>query len=185
LWVIFFYGIINFLINILQYKEFFSPQIDFFFFAAFTFFEYLFFTYFLYLEIKSKTFKRILAYTSCLFILFLLFYNLNAEVRGIDSVPIGIETILIMLFSFRYLYEQMNDTTTLFVYSKPSFWIILGFLIYLSGSFFIYIFANQSREAIKFWYLTNVFSILKTVLFSIAILLNKKTKSKPKIIAFQ
>ena len=87
-------------------------------------------------------------------------------------MPIGFETILILIFSFYYLYEQMNDNQNLFIYSNYSFWVILGFMIYLAGSFFIYIFANQTQEAIKYWYFTNIFSILKDLFFIIALLLN-------------
>jgi hypothetical protein len=98
---------------------------------------------------------------------------------GLDSVPIGVETILILLFSFYYLYEQMNENDTLFVYSKYEFWIVTGFMIYLAGSFFIYIFANQTAEALSYWYFTNIFSILKNILFSIGIFVSwKKAKSK-------
>jgi hypothetical protein len=92
------------------------------------------------------------------------------------SVPIGVETIFILTFSFYYLYEQMNDTTTLFIYNKPPFWIILGIVLYLAGSFFIYLFASYltADELKKFWVITNLFSILKNILFCIAIYINAK-----------
>jgi hypothetical protein len=103
----------------------------------------------------------------------------------LDSVPIGIETISIFIFAFFYFFEQLNDTESLFVYSKPSFWAIIGVILYLAGSFFVYISANQidSKDLGKYWIITNISSIMKNVLFCVTIYIqtnqniNKKFKS--------
>jgi hypothetical protein len=98
-------------------------------------------------------------------------------VKGIDSIPIGVETIIILIFSFYYLYERMNDTTTLFIYNTYQFWIVLAIVLYLAGSFFIYIFASYLRnndEISKYWIITNIFSILKNIFFAIAVYINAK-----------
>jgi hypothetical protein len=146
-------------------------------YAAFTFFEYLSFAYFLFLQIKNNTFKKYMSYLSVMFCIFIVVYSLTVKFKSIDSVPIGIETILIIIFSFYYLYEEMNDTTTLFIYNKPAFWIILGIVLYLAGSFFIYIFASylKQEEVKKYWPITNGFSILKHIFFCIAIYKLSKT----------
>jgi hypothetical protein len=111
---------------------------------------------------------------SILFTFFIITYNLLTHVKAIDSIPIGVECILILIFSFFYLYEQMKDTDSLFIYSTTPFWIILAMMLYLAGSFFIYIYASQlpHKDVAKYWVLTNIFSILKNIFFSIAILVN-------------
>jgi uncharacterized membrane protein YedE/YeeE len=65
----------------------------------------------------------------------------------------------------------MNNTDNLFIYNKYEFWVIIGFLIYLAGSFFIYIYANQldPKFIYNYWFLTNIFYIIKNVLFAIGI----------------
>jgi len=70
----------------------------------------------------------------------------------------------------------MNDTTTLFIYNTYQFWVILGMVLYLAGSFFIYIFASHLRnyDIYKYWFVTNIFSIIKSILFCIAIYVNAK-----------
>lgn len=72
----------------------------------------------------------------------------------------------------------MKDTETLFVYSRYPFWIVLGMMLYLAGSFFIYIYASQlpPKELGKYWVFTNIFSILKNIFFTIAIILNANEK---------
>jgi hypothetical protein len=171
LWVIILYCfLIDFLVNFIIGELGHNP-IKKSFYAAFTFFEYMSFAYFMFLQIKNKKFKKYMTYLSIFFCFFIIIYYLTVKFKTIDSIPIGIETILIIVFAFYYLYEEMNDTTTLFIYNKPSFWIILGIVLYLAGSFFIYIFAGylKQEELDKYWQITNFFSILKHVFFCIAI----------------
>ncbi len=101
--------------------------------------------------------------------------------KNIDSVPIGIETILILIYSFYYFYEQINDTSNLFIYITYQFWIVIGIMIYLAGSFFIYIFANHvDRQTLnQYWFLTNVFYVIKNILFVVAILIHVKQSKNP------
>jgi hypothetical protein len=173
--------IINYLIII------YSNKIT-FLYESFTPIEYLFFSAFLYLTIKNKNIRKYIIGLSILFIIFLIFFYLanKKNTLVIDSVPIGIETILILIYCFYYLYEQMNDVSTMFIYNKYSFWIILGMVIYLSGSFFIYVFANQfSKEINQYWFITNILSILKNIFFAIAIYLNAIDTSKKKFSSIQ
>lgn len=147
-----------------------------FLYSSYTFFEYSLFAACLYNVINNKRFRKFILITSLSFSTFLIIYNLTTKVVGIDSVPIGIETILILIFSFYYFYEQMQDTTNLFIYTRFSFWIVLGMVLYLAGSFFIYIYSSQlsQQEIRKYWIFTNIFSILKNIFFAIAIIVNAK-----------
>ncbi len=110
----------------------------------------------------------------------ILYPYLNSNLETIDSIPIGVETIVILVFSYYYLYEKTNDTSTLYIYSTFPFWIVIGMVIYLSGSFFIYLFAASLTKADvnKYWGLTNVLGLLKNILFAIGIILNSKPTKK-------
>ena len=115
---------------------------------------------------------------SIFFVIFTTAYNIYTNFRSYDSIPIGIETILIFLFSFYYMYEETNDPTNIFLLSKFSFWVIIGFLIYLSGSFFFFIFANGMGEDLlyEYWFITNGFYSVMNVMFIIAVY-NKSKES--------
>jgi len=145
-----------------------------------TFFESLFFAYFFYLTVKKKSLRRaiiitsaLLALTSLSYYVYTYYYAYGVLRRTVhlDSVPIAIETIAIFLFSFFYFFEQINDTENLFVYNTPSFWGVLGILIYLAGSFFVYISANSIslQQLLQYWIITNIASIIKNIFFVIAI----------------
>ncbi|HEU0109771.1 MAG TPA: hypothetical protein VFQ73_02795 [Flavisolibacter sp.] len=158
-------------------------------YPVFTFVETLFFAWFFYhilekISLKKKVRIITMLFSAGLLIYYYYTYYVLALRLQLDSVPIGVETILIFLFSFFYFFEQMNDTTSLFIYSKPSFWAVLGILLYLSGSFFIYIFANQisAKELAKYWVITNIASIVKNLLFVIALYIqaNQYLKKPPR-----
>jgi hypothetical protein len=146
--------------------------------AFFTLLEYSIFTFFLWFNIKNKWFRKIIVVSSIIFLFASTYYNIRTNFLQIDSVPIGIETILVLIFSFYYLYEQMNDTKTLFIYTQYQFWIVIGFMIYLAGSFFVFIYASQVEPDLikQYWFLTNVFYVLMNSVFVIGILVNKKKK---------
>lgn len=176
MWTIISYCLYSFIINILLDKHALPLKLSLFTYSSFTAFEYCFFTYFMYSKINNGGFKRLILVLSSAFIIFSSIYYFLERGETIDSIPIGIETIFVLLYCFYYLYEQMKNTDTLFIYNTSTFWVVVGLMIYLSGSFFIYIFANQSKEALHYWYFTNIFSILKDILFVLAIVINARTK---------
>lgn len=185
LWVIILYSIYIYLTDLgLLYLDHIQSRV--FLYSSFTFFEYLFFVCALFIFIKNKIFKKIIIAISILFTAFIIIYNLSTKIQGIDSIPIGVEAILILVFSFYYLYEQMKDTESLFIYSRSSFWIVLAMVLYLAGSFFIYIYASQLPDdaVARYWIFTNVFSILKNIFFTIAIIINSKHSVKKRSVNY-
>lgn len=168
------YVLLNFIIN---YLVAITNATNALLYEGLTLMEYLLFALFVYVLLKSSKFKLAIIIVSIVYVAFYVIYSLLHKASFLAvSVPIGVETIFILIFSFYYLYEQMNDTFTLFIYTKPAFWIILGIILYLAGSFFVYIFASYLSKAdlAKFWIITNLFSILKNIFFCIAIWINAK-----------
>lgn len=150
-------------------------------YTLYTLVEYTFFAWFFWLQIKNEKFKKGIIASTVGFTIFLTVYFFYVKYFSIDTIPIGVETILILIFSFYYLYEQMNDPSSLFIYNKYPFWIIAGLMIYLAGCFFIYIFAYQVDQNVlnQYWLLTNVFTIIRNLLVLIAILVYVKQQKNP------
>ena len=86
-------------------------------------------------------------------------------------MPVGIETILILVYTFIYFQQYFNENRTTYIYNDPNFWIIVGILIYLGSSFFFNILANEVSK--DYWHLTFIPEIIKNVLFSLSIILYK------------
>lgn len=159
-----------------------SYQVDYYIYGLFTLIEYTVFTLFILMNLEKRDFKRLIIYISLAFATFNVYHTISSNHRGLDSIPIGIETILIFLYCFYYLYTQMSDLGDVFIYSKYQFWVIVGFMVYLGGSFFIYIFFNilDRKIVLEYWFLTYVFYIIKNILFAIGISLYGKQKQSKK-----
>lgn len=107
------------------------------------------------------------------FILFALVdYFFLSESDSFDSVAIGIESIIILIFCIYYLYLQIKGANNLMIYSTFNFWIIITFLIYFAGTFFLYIMTenmvNNVSFQIQYLIINSCFSILKNILLSVA-----------------
>ncbi|MFL5745241.1 MAG: hypothetical protein ACJ751_11275 [Niastella sp.] len=140
------------------------------FLSTYTLVEFFLFSYFIWLIIEGRMFKKVIATVSTLFIIFICYYFFTTKWNFFDSVPVACESILIFTFSLYYLFEQINKPRVLFIYNTSMFWVILGFLVYLAGSFFIYTFVDEidSRDIGKFWFITFIFNTIKNLFFSIA-----------------
>ncbi len=158
--------------------------------SCYTFFEYLVFATIFWVNFPQKNFRRLILVLSTAFLIFQLIYVLTVDVRAIDSVPIGIETIIILIYIFFYFFQSSKNLGAGYIYNHYGFWICVGILIYLGGSFFFFIlFDHLTNEQVKsFGDLTYLAEIIKNVLFSVAIFVhahhasdNKKehTKSIP------
>jgi hypothetical protein len=106
----------------------------------------------------------------------------NNKMHSFDSIATGVESILIILLCIVYLAVQILRSTNLLVYSTSNFWVIITFLIYVSGSFFINIMAGSMVESetfhVQYDIINSVFYILKNILFSIAMAMKSSPVAK-------
>jgi hypothetical protein len=108
-----------------------------------------------------------------LFFAFQIFYFANSSFFKIDTIPIGIETILLFIYILFFFYQYFKEIDNRYIYNEPCFWIAVGILLYLGGSFFFNILANHLsiEEMHKYYYITNIAEIVKNLLFAIAMII--------------
>jgi len=148
--------------------------------SSYTLLEYFFFSIILWNKIKIQKFKITITILSLLFIFFQVFYFFNSSFFKIDTVPIGIETILLFIYILFFFYGYFKEVEDRYIYNDPSFWFVIGILIYLGSSFFIFILANHlsDKEVMKYSVLTNITEIIKNILFVIAMIMNANQPEK-------
>ena len=96
--------------------------------------------------------------------------------QRLDSIPIGIETILVFIYIFCFFFYFTKNSKDAYIYTHYGFWASVGILIYLGGSFFYYILVNHLREndVVLFGKLSNAAEIIKNILFGIALFVYRK-----------
>ncbi|MEO8764528.1 MAG: hypothetical protein ABI416_09590 [Ginsengibacter sp.] len=157
-------------------------------YAIFTVVEFSSFCLFYYYAVAEGKMKKAVLPIGTVFLLFACvdFFSFN-KMTSIDSIAIGVETILVILMSIYYLAVQIKGDTNLFVYSTSNFWIVITFLIYLSGNFFLYIMASSMSDD-KYYrdmytIINSVFIVLKNILLSVAMLMKSSETANKKILA--
>ena len=182
MWVVLTYCIIIFLLNFYHNELYHSKVLRKAYLFLYTLVEYTTFTYLLFFNIASRKVRSLILIVSCLFTVFLVFFNFVITYRRFDSIPTGAETLLLLVFSIYFFYEQFKNSSTFYIYHHYCFWFTIGILIYLSGSFFIYVFADQlnSAELNEFWTFTYIVEIIKNIFFTIGLLIYaRKPFAKP------
>lgn len=144
--------------------------------TAYTFFEYSVFATIFWVNIKRKGKKRLMILLSVLFLSFQIIYLLTGNVKRLDTAPIGIETILLLLYIIYFFYQFSKNLGTSYIYNHYAFWIAVGILVYLGGSFFFFILIEHLApdDITTFGNMTYVAEIIKNILFATSIYIYSK-----------
>ncbi len=145
---------------------------EFLFAVTYTYVEYLFFTIILFRNISTRLLKNLIIAFSVAFLVFQVVFYLQGTLGRIDSIPVGIESILLFIYVFFFFYEIIKSPKQLSLGNHHCFWIALGILVYLGGSFFLNILANElaDPEWRQYWPVTYIAEIAKNLLFCVAII---------------
>jgi len=179
------YGIVVFILLKFIF-DLLSLQLQLIYLDIYTLSEFLFFTALLIGNITSKTLKKVIYLLSTILVVFLLFQIfsqvfLGNKLRRLDSISVGIETILLFIFIFLFFYDHSRYNKSDLIYNSPIFWVSAGILVYLGGSLFFNILANYmtSDEFNSYWHYTYIAEIIKNILFSYALVYaNRQLKSR-------
>ena len=197
-----FFYLLTYLIYSLLSDTFINPVVSHTFhkpylgFRIFTIVEYCLLTVLLYKNIKSQGFKKVMLFISIIFVLYAFFDIFQGNSDSFDSYPSGLECILLIAYCIYFLFEKINEPDSLFLYNTPTFWVVVGLILYFSGTFFLYIYSqnNVGNESFQMTYkfVNSGFNILKLLLISVAFLVKPpkesfkllKPKSRPGSVKF-
>lgn len=159
---------------------------EFFSYRLFTIFEYSLVSLFLFKIIQNATFRKFITFASLAFLSFSIFDLISSRSKYFDSIATGISCILILVYSIFYLFEQIKSPNSLFLYSTPNFWIVVAFIVFFSGTFFIFIFSQNNYDnpefKATFSIINSIFNIIKNLLIAIAFIIKPEKAAKKKTI---
>ncbi|MES2894334.1 MAG: hypothetical protein V4725_20110 [Bacteroidota bacterium] len=126
-------------------------------------------------NIVSHFAKKLIRAGIFLFTLFSLYDYFSSEPS--PSYPLVLECTFFSAIIIYFFYERMKYSTKFPIYLAPSFWIGVGFLIFSTGNFFVFLFSKlllQDQENRNlFNHIYGFFTILKNVLLCIAVVVAK------------
>lgn len=150
--------------------------------SLFTIVEFLSFSFLFLLIFKKPIIKKIIKGAIFVFIPICLlnFFLQKNRNTNIDTIPITFQAIFFMSLSIYYFLDQIKNPTIYFIYYESEFWIVTTILIYLSGTFFIYLFSSNltQNDLDRFWFINYLFNILKNILITLVFFLRKNNHKK-------
>jgi hypothetical protein len=145
--------------------------------SVFAMCEYAFFSAFFFLSTRNRIFKNLMLIASILYLSFLGIQLYSAN-TNFDFWAALITVILIVIYSVFFFYEHVNSPTTLIIYQSYAFWIVVGCIIYLAGTLFLFLYTAdlKDKQSSLLWSINIAFEILKNIFFSIAFVIAKNNK---------
>ena len=166
------YCIFNEIVGFLFYKNHISRE---YLYIIFTVVEYCFFALFFYYIVRDKLVKRFLPFIVLFFIIASI---LDVAIITNESFTSGVQAVLILIMCIYYFFYQIKKPNSFLIYTDLNFWIIISFLIYVAGTFFLYIIhenTTPTRAFLKEYAIINFsFNLLKNILLSIAMLMKEE-----------
>ena len=152
------------------------------FLSVFTVVEYSLCSLAIYLNLNRPLFKKIILWASPIFLFFSIFQFFNSGTKNdIDNITITVEYIFLIIYCLFFLFEVLNESSTTIIYSSHRFWIVIGVLIYSTGTFFLFMqSSNMSETAWDRWLVINyIFTTIKNIFFSVAIIIKSSPPEEP------
>ena len=179
--VILFYIVYSFINDIALKAVFRNEQLVEVLLRIFTVVEYSLFSLFFYLVVKSAIIKKVIIGLSFVFFAITFYNYYNNPRASFDSIPVSVESILIIIYCLYYFYERISEPQVTFIYSSYHFWVIIGILIYLSGAFFLFTQADNlsNQDKSNYWIIVYMTNILKNIFFSVAFYIKKNPTKNP------
>lgn len=179
LWVIFFYCLYTFLNDTLLMSNHLKKMVSIAvttktILSFFTIVEFTLFGIFFYRVLEKSLVKKIILIVAPVFLVFDIAYNFSSHL-SFDSIPVTIESILVISLCIYYFFEQLNKMQHEFIYSKPEFWAVAGIMLYLAGTFFLFVQAGALSHTtqITFWVINLGCNVLKNIMFAVAFSIKK------------
>ncbi len=183
LWVIFFYILETFILDLVQRLTRWGRANHFEIFGVLEIVEFIVFVYFFYLAIGSRAIKKWMLIASVLILALLVITFANSEKTNFNSITASVESIAIIGLSIIFLFEQINKPPDFSIYGSANFWVVLSILIYMSSTLFLFIIANNlsDEEISKYWIINNISNTVSSITFGIAFLVSRFASSNPVI----
>lgn len=179
--VILFVIVIGFLVDIYGFYLNSVGQSNFLFYNLFVLLETISLLVFYHSILKGKFIRVFIYIASAIFIiLWSYMFATRGDTKFLDSA-VTIEYVLILIASI-YFYFQIIKKPETPIFTSPHFWIISAYMLYIAGTFFLFLFLDTlpPKEQEKYYIVNFVFLLVKTILLSIAMFMKPPAQERKK-----
>lgn len=98
------------------------------------------------------------------------YYCYSVGVHVIWGEVLSMKNILVMGLCVLYFLQVFQSDTEIFLENTPLFWIVIGFIFYTAGSFFLWLMSSEIVNNPKYSMLiVHLGNILKNILFALGL----------------
>lgn len=152
------------------------------FYRFFIVIEFVLISYFFYKNLFQDKLRSLIPLLIVLFIVFSFYDYFSSLNKNFTYYPLVLECLLFPLIIILFFYEKMKYNTRFPIYLSPSFWIAVGFLIFSTGNFFLFLFSKLLLQNLDNKHIYNniygFFTILKNIFLCTAIIVSKNSQTK-------
>lgn len=127
--------------------------------------------------LKNTKSKQFIVLSIGLYIIYSIYNFYNSKFSDFDFIPLVVECLFFTLLIVYYFYDVIQYNFTIPLYQIPSFWISVGFLIYFSGNFFLFLYSKSMKDlpgwGDQYAIIYSSITILKNILLCAGIIVNK------------
>ena len=145
----------------------------FFLLAEFSLLSFFYFTC-----LSNKRIKLIFRLSVISFLLYSIYDYIITKPGVFSFIPLVIECLYFLLVILYFFYDKIQNNSNTSIYYQPVFWISVGFLIYFSGNFFLFLFSssliNNPEFRLQYTIIYSSVTIIKNIFICTAIIVNAK-----------
>lgn len=158
-----------------------NGQANFLFYNVFNLVETTALLYYFFLLIKFRQAKFYFLITFIVFFIVWSFQFYHTGNSTFNDSAVTLEYSLVICLGILFFYRQINSMDTQVPYQTAHFWIVSAYLLYIAGTFFLFLLINDMtpQEQAEYYVLNYVFLLVKTLMLSVAMLM-KPRPEKPK-----
>ena len=149
-----------------------------FLFHLYTFVEFGFVSAIFYLLSRSEAWKKLILIVSSLFVVFSILNLLFFEgIEQFNSNQRYFECISVFVYCVGYYLGVLRSSESFFLEREPMFWLTSGYLLYFSGTLFLFLYTKSFMDVgkeLRYWELHGILNIWLNVIYSFVLWLGTR-----------
>lgn len=137
-------------------------------------------SYFFFLIIQNRKIKLLILLFAIIYLILFGFLASTSD-EHFNSILSAVGSVFLLTLCLVYFIHSMRLTAAPVSFFSPVFLIVVGLLIYMASTLFLYIIASQltEKEMDQYWSINHVVNILVNIIVSLAFISIRAQRKNP------